>query len=307
LELLYLLLVPLLFGFVDFQPTFCNIGLINSLDILKCNKLQDTLLFEEGTNITIDLNNVTKSVKISSLGGSSPNELYCNEGEFFESYNATTNDFDCVVGAGGEVNTASSSGLGESLVLAKSGVDLPFKGIACGGNIVCSANSTDVTISFTETGMGSVALDDLTDVIITSPVYLSTLFYNGVDWIDKIFTVNSFDVTCSGTDKVSRVAINNQTGLQTVTCSPDESGSGGVDVKSGLETVTEGSCTSISFNTSFSSTPVAVGNVINGAEYNVITINALTTSGFDLCMSKIGGGASSSYTVYWIATNAGNP
>lgn len=143
------MLVPLLFGFVDFQPTFCNIGLINSLDILKCNKLQDTLLFEEGTNITIDLNNVTKSVKISSTGG--------------------------------------------------------------------------------------------------------------------------------------------------------------VDVKSGFETVTEDSCTSVSFNTSFSSTPVAVGNVINGAENNVITINALTTSGFDLCMSKIGGGASSSYTVYWIATNAGNP
>ena len=186
----------------------------------------DSLLFE-GIGITITSDYNLHKITFTSTGDGSPNEIYCSAGEFLISYNATTKDFDCLAGGGGEVNTASSSGVGESLVLAKSGVDLPFKGIAVSGDLEISSNDTDVTISFTETGIGSVSLDDLTDVIITSPAYLSTLFYNGANWIDKIFSINSFDVNCSDTQQLNRLQIDNQTGIVTGTCETDETGSGG--------------------------------------------------------------------------------
>lgn len=78
------------------------------------------------------------------------------------------------------------------------------------------------------------------------------------------------------------------------------------ETKSGSTNITEGTCTPITFNTAFSSTPIAVGNAQNASENNVVSISVLSTSGFDLCLEKVGGGASSTYTVYWIATNAGN-
>jgi len=78
-----------------------------------------------------------------------------------------------------------------------------------------------------------------------------------------------------------------------------------VDVKSGSAFVVEDSCTSISFSSNFASTPVVTGNVDNSGDDNVVSISSLSTSGFDLCLSKVGGGGGN-YTVYWIATNAGN-
>lgn len=51
------------------------------------------------------------------------------------------------ISGSGEANTQSSPTHANSLVLAKSGVDLPIKGIACGTGTSCAANSTDVTIS----------------------------------------------------------------------------------------------------------------------------------------------------------------
>lgn len=77
------------------------------------------------------------------------------------------------------------------------------------------------------------------------------------------------------------------------------------DVKSGSASVTEGTCSSITFNTAFSNTPAVTGNAINTSENNIITIGSPSTSGFNLCMNQQG--SASSYTVYWIATNAGNP
>ena len=146
----------------------------------------------------------------SLVGGSGPNELYCSAGMWFDAYNSTTKNFDCTTVPAGNVyenNTMSSPTHANTLVLTKSGVDLPVKGIACGGDLTCFNNSTDVTISFTETG-GSSVLDDLTDVIITSPTYLSTLFFDGVNWIDRIFSINS--ITCGAGQFVN--IINNQTG-----------------------------------------------------------------------------------------------
>ena len=128
-------------------------------------------------------------------------------------------------GAGGETNTASSSGVGYSLVLPKLGVDLPFRGIFCAGDLSCSSNSTDVRISYTSTaGSGNVTnLNDAGDVVLTSPSIFSILYYNGVNWIDQVFKLNS--KTCSAGQFVSDV--NNQTGA--ITCSTP-SGSGNMTV-----------------------------------------------------------------------------
>jgi len=143
-------------------------------------------------------------------GGSPPTELYCTFGDFLNSYNSTTNSFTCgtpPAGAVYENNTASNIGLGQGLFKQKTGVNLEFKNIAVSGDLSISSNLTDVTIS--HTAGGSSALDDLTDVIITSPAYLSTLFYDGANWIDKIFSINS--ITCGAGQFVN--SISNTTGV----------------------------------------------------------------------------------------------
>lgn len=71
--------------------------------------------------------------------------------------NVTTGNDICIDGAGclssavsggGETNTASSAG-GTSLVLAKSGTDLPFKGLTSTSDISLTANTNDVQIGVT--------------------------------------------------------------------------------------------------------------------------------------------------------------
>ena len=179
----------------------------------------------------------------SLANGSPPTELYCTLGQFLNSYNSTTNSFTCLAGGGGgENNTASNVGLGEDIFKQKTGVDLEFKGIAVSGDLSISSNLTDITISYTG-GTGNVTiLNDAGDVVLTSPAYPSILFYNGLQWIDKIFSINSLSsandifvtginnqtgtittnqfsvntITCSGTDKVSAI--------KTVTCTVDQSG-----------------------------------------------------------------------------------
>lgn len=77
------------------------------------------------------------------------------------------------------------------------------------------------------------------------------------------------------------------------------------DVKSGEVSILENSCATISFNVSFSSIPVVVGSFEVGAEDNVISVGNISTTGFNLCLNKLGV-ADQSHTIYWIATNVGN-
>ena len=91
----------------------------------------------------------------------------------------------------------------------------------CALNEVLKVNSTGYFDCAADATGGTSALDDLTDVIITTPAYLSTLFYDGVNWIDKIFSVHS--KTCSAGQFVND--INNQTGV--VSCGAP-TGSGNV-------------------------------------------------------------------------------
>jgi hypothetical protein len=89
---------------------------VGGVDQFTAATTTDPLNFEEGANITLT-NPSPNTIRIETSGGL------------------------------GEANTASNDGLGQSLVLPKSGVDLPFKGI----------NTTDPNISLSS---------DLTDVLI---------------------------------------------------------------------------------------------------------------------------------------------
>jgi hypothetical protein len=94
-------------------------------------------------------------------------------------------------GSGGEANTASNIGTGTlKLFHSKSGVDLRFKTLTAGQGITLT-NGTDT---------GTVATN---------------------------FKVNNVSTTCSGTDKISSISYNNSTGITTITCSADQTGSGG--------------------------------------------------------------------------------
>jgi hypothetical protein len=94
-------------------------------------------------------------------------------------------------GSGGETNTASNIGTGTlKLFHSKSGVDLRFKTLIAGQGITLT-NGTDT---------GTVATN---------------------------FKVNNVSTTCSGTDKISSIIYNNATGVMTITCSADQTGSGG--------------------------------------------------------------------------------
>lgn len=149
---------------------------------------------------------------------------------------------------------------------------------------------------------GSSALDDLTDVLITSPSYPSILSYDGSQWIDKVFainnqsasndvfitginnqtgviTTNTFSVntkTCSGTDKVS--AIDNSTG--DVVCSTDQTGGGGgmtIMKKTADQTINAGAA--VYTNITDLSFPVTNG-VDYAFHYYIVFRSSATATGF---------------------------
>jgi hypothetical protein len=111
---------------------------INSAPAFSASTTTDTIDFVAGTNVTIT-NPSGNTIQIDAAGG----------------------------GGGGEANTASSSGLGESLVLPKVGVDLPFKGISNGDtNITIGSNATDVLVSINTAVLeGNLNHDNLTGFV----------------------------------------------------------------------------------------------------------------------------------------------
>ena len=176
------------------------------------------------------------------------------------SSNATDITISSTGGASGEANTQSSPAKANSLVLTKSGVDLPIKGIACSGSATCSANSTDVTVDvsgLTDTNTAQIASaggislfkqrdnatqNTLKGLIATTGITLSS----GVSTIDVStnFKSNNISTTCSGTDKVSSISYDNQTGIETVTCTSDSTGSGPVTLSADVTcTATATYCT----------------------------------------------------------------
>ena len=135
---------------------------------VTANSYADFAEFVAGTGITLAFDYTLHEIMINASSSSSTiasihdignvTHSGCAVGQYL-SVNAT-GFFDCTTLSGsGEANTASSSGHGESLVLAKVGVDLPFKGIACGSLMTCSSNATDVILTGVGDGVGVNSLN----------------------------------------------------------------------------------------------------------------------------------------------------
>jgi hypothetical protein len=63
---------------------------------------------------------------------------------------------DLIPPGGGEANTASSAGAGNSLVLAKSGIDLPFKSLVAGTDVTIDVGAETLTINSVAGGGGGL-------------------------------------------------------------------------------------------------------------------------------------------------------
>lgn len=107
----------------------------------------------------------------------------------------------------GEANTMSSPTHANSLVLTKIGVDLPIKGIACGGTVTCSANGTDITL--TGSGGSALKIDNQTQ---TRGNFITAINNATGDITRQIFKVNN--QTTNGGDNFI-YGINNVTGVIT--------------------------------------------------------------------------------------------
>ena len=230
-----LLVVAFLFAITDFEPIESTIpptpafkSINGTNGNITATKYNDNLELIEGSNISFSFDSILKELTISATGS-----------------------------GGGENNTASNVGLGEGIYKQKTGVDLEFKGIAVSGDLTISSNDTDITISYLDPVGGSgnaTTLDNLGDVVITSPANPSILAFDGSQWIDKLFAinnqtatngnfitginnqtgvittqtlkVNTFDIDCTDSQQINRLQYDNTTGIYTGTCETDETGSG---------------------------------------------------------------------------------
>lgn len=182
----------------------------------------------------------------------------------------TCDDDDVGGGGGGETNTYSTPTLAETIILTKVGVDLPFKGIAASGDLSISSNSTDVTISYTD----------------------SDTVYAFVD-----------TTSCSAGDFIQ--SINNVTGI--VVCDTP-SGGGSLDMKSGTVSVGSQSWVTVTFNTAFSNTPICSATPINTddspQDHKWVFFLDVATTGFDINQKEKNG---ETLVMMWICIEASDP
>lgn len=205
------------------QNVFCNISLFGTPDLIRCEGLRDTITFKEGSGITIDLDPTNQIV----------------------TWTASTT---------GDGNTAQIADAGNGLGLFSSRFNATMnylKSIECGSNMSCISNSTVITISATSsggdvTGASNFKVNSITAAskqfltgfnnATTSGDFTRTTFAINNQTVAKDFqivgihnttgaitrnqfSVNNVSTTCSGSDKVSAVSIDNATGYVIVTCS----------------------------------------------------------------------------------------
>ena len=123
---------------------------------------------------------------------------------------------------GGEANTASSVGTGESVYKEKVGVDLRFKSIKAGNNVSVVSNANEVVIS--STGGGTIAMDAVptagsTNAVQSGGVKTELDKKQDSKVIEQMFKVNSTtdvgEFSCDVPFKIN--TITPQSGLM-VTC-----------------------------------------------------------------------------------------
>ena len=155
----------------------------------------------------------------------------------------------------------------------------------CLENEILKVNSTGYFDCAADATGGTSALDDLTDLIITSPAYLSTLFYDGVNWIDKIFSVNSI----TGTSGNLLYGVSNQTGAWTTATIKNPLLDGSNHTDTVAQTVSRGS--------------LIFGDSV--PKWNELTIGTsgkvLTSDGTDISWeTPLGGTDRESLVAYWV-------
>ena len=104
---------------------------------------------------------------------------------------------------GGEANTASSVGTGESVYKEKVGVDLRFKSIKAGNNVSVVSNANEVVIS--STGGGTIAMDAVPTAGSDNAVKSGGVY----KVIEQMFKVNSAsdvgEISCDTAFKITSV------------------------------------------------------------------------------------------------------
>ena len=120
--------------------------------------------------------------------------------------NVTLSQFDDHItidaASGGEANTASNQGTGTGLVMAKNGVDLPFKTLKAGTNVSITSDTNSVTINSTDTGEVNTAsnIGDTGTGLFAQKSGVDLQFKKLKAGTNVNITSNSESVTISSTD-----------------------------------------------------------------------------------------------------------
>ena len=216
----------------------------------------------------------------TSIAGTNPTELYCIFGEFLNSYNSTTNSFTCGAGGGGgENNTASNLSPGIGLFAQKSGVDLEFKSLAAGSNILIASNTTSVTIS----ASGSAGEANT----MSSPTHANSLVLTKVGVDLPIKGIACFgSATCSANSTDVTITVSGTSSLKVDTHTETRG-----NFITGINNVTGDIATqTFMVNTQSSSVDrqiTGIDNVTGSITRNTFSVNTVAVNGGDTFINSI--------------------
>ena len=126
--------------------------------------------------------------------------MTCSNGDIIE-YQISNNTWICGVddGAGGEANTASNIGTDTGIFKSKVGVDLQFKSIRAGSNVIFTSYPDEILINATSSG-GATTMESLTNVTDTGCALNQVLAVNSTAFWDcstPTTGINSLNFTTS--------------------------------------------------------------------------------------------------------------
>ena len=205
------------------STSFSNIS-VSGQSTVTADSVSDTLTLVAGPNITIVTNAANDSITISaassgeggggiSTGAENRLAYYASTGNIIQDTGSNLTWDGSSLSVNGSMVATSYSGngalitgvahsafttiaiTGQSSIVADSVSDTLTLIAGTGITLTTNANTDSITISSTSSGGGGGAsnLNDLTDVVITSPSNGQVLKYNGTSW------VNGTDATSGGT------------------------------------------------------------------------------------------------------------
>ena len=148
--------------------------------------------------------------------------------EYYDSGSGTWIAFNSI-GSGGEANTTSNAGGTYGLALAKSGVNLPFKGLSAGSGITISPGATDLTIGLTSGTTLNMMYYDGFNWTSTSTVYIGGISGANISWnagFSNLVTSSALYVTGQIRSNTASVVLNGVTYTRTLMSSVVAGGTG---------------------------------------------------------------------------------